>query len=176
MLGFIRRVTKPFNDYTVLCTLYKSLVRSGLEYCSSIWSPSQNYLILKVERVQKRVVKWLCFKKKILYDSSQYPSLCREFVLQPLESRRKVSDLRNFNKILCNKINCIELVSNITFNVPSRQLRRNRLFSNSHRINVRKNSFIPRVQTLSDQYDFIDVFENNAFYFKRNVEQIFYDI
>ena len=176
MLGFIRRVTKPFNDYTVLCTLYKSLVRSGLEYCSSIWSPSQNYLILKVERVQKRVVKWLCFKKKILYDSSQYPSLCREFGLQPLESRRKVSDLRNFNKILCNKINCIELVSNITFNVPSRQLRRNRLFSNSHRINVRKNSFIPRVQTLSDQYDFIDVFENNAFYFKRNVEQIFYDI
>ena len=102
MLGFIRRITKPFKDTTVLCTLYKSLVRSDLEYCSSIWSPSLNYLVLKLERVQKRVVKWLCFKKKIRYESSLYPSLRCEFGLQSLETRRKVTDLRNLNKILCN--------------------------------------------------------------------------
>ena len=70
MLGFVRRVTKPFKDCNVLCSLFKSLVRSGLEYCSSIWSPSQIYLISKLERVQKRVVKWLCYKKRINYESS----------------------------------------------------------------------------------------------------------
>ena len=59
MLGFVYRTTKEFKDNTVLLTLYKSLVRSRLEYCSSIWSPSQQYLIDKVERVQSRLVRWL---------------------------------------------------------------------------------------------------------------------
>ena len=174
MLGFVRRVTKPFKDSNVLCSLYKSLVRSGLEYCSSIWSPSQIYLISKIERVQKRVVKWLCYKKKIKYESSQYPAHCKTFGLQPLENRRTVSDFRNFNKILCNKFNCTELVGNVTFNAPSRLMRSNPTFSNHFRINLRKNSFIPRVQALSDHYTEINIFESNAFLFKRNLENYFY--
>ena len=174
MLGFIRRVTKPFKDCDVLCSLYKSLVRSGLEYCSSIWSPSQNYLILKIERVQKRVVKWLCYKKRTKYESSQYPALCRSFGMQPLESRRTVSDLRNLNKVLCNKINCSELVGCVTFNAPVRLMRNNPTFSHSFRINLRKNSFLPRAQALSDHYTEVNIFENNAFHFKRHVENLLY--
>ena len=70
MLGFVYRTTKSFKDNTVLLTLYKSLVRSRLEYCSSIWSPSQQYLIDKIERVQKRLVRWLCYRDGLDYDSS----------------------------------------------------------------------------------------------------------
>ena len=37
-----------------------------------------------------------------------------------------------------------------------------------------KNSFIPCVQALFDQYDFIDMFEDNTSYFRRNVKQVLF--
>ena len=40
MLGFIKRVTKSFKDLHVLKTLYNSYIRSRLDYCSQVWSPS----------------------------------------------------------------------------------------------------------------------------------------
>ena len=39
MLGFVRRVVKPFYNEKVLICLYRTHVRSSLEYCSSIFSP-----------------------------------------------------------------------------------------------------------------------------------------
>ena len=75
MLGFIRRHTKDFKDISVLAILYCSLVLSHLEYCSSIWSPSQTYLIENLERVQKRAVKWLAFKTLKNYQNIDCHSL-----------------------------------------------------------------------------------------------------
>ena len=42
MLGFIKRQCKDFNDDSIVKTLYISLVRPGLEYCSQVWNP--NYM------------------------------------------------------------------------------------------------------------------------------------
>jgi hypothetical protein len=53
LLGFIWRNTKDINNVTVFTTLFRSLVLSKVEYCSSVWSPSQANLINKIERVQK---------------------------------------------------------------------------------------------------------------------------
>jgi hypothetical protein len=39
MLGFIKRISKEFNDYYTLKILFVSLVRPNLEYASSVWSP-----------------------------------------------------------------------------------------------------------------------------------------
>ena len=39
MLGLIKRTCKGLNDLKTLRTLYCSLVRSNLEYCSVVWSP-----------------------------------------------------------------------------------------------------------------------------------------
>ena len=98
----------------------------------------------------------------------------KKFGLQPLESRRKVSDFRNLNKILCDKYNCTELVSCVTFNAPVRLMCSNLTFSNRFRIDLRKNSFIPRAQALSDHYTEIYIFKTNGFLFKRHVELAFY--
>ena len=89
-------------------------------------------------------------------------------------ARREVTDLRNFNKILTNNLNCSELVKNVFYHIPNRQLRRNRLFTPFSCLNLRKHSFFPCVQKTSDEYDFLDIFERNSLTFKRAAEAIFY--
>ena len=98
--------------YVLLC-----LIRSRLEYCSVIWSPSAKYLVEKIERVQKKYLKFMCFKFRTPYNVP-YSSLCNKFNFQPLYLRRNVCDLVTFNKILTNKFDCSPLVGAIDFNVP----------------------------------------------------------
>ena len=174
MLGFVYRTTKHFNDNSVMVSLYKSLVRSRLEYCSSIWSPSQEYLIAKLERVQKRLARWLCYRDKVNYRAVGYNAVCEKYNLQSLESRRNISDLCNLNKIYNNNVNSTYLVSQVTVYVPTRRLRRNRLFSAESRLNIRKNSFIPRVLSLANSYNEVDIFEYDKSVFKRKVVSIFH--
>ena len=174
MLGFVYRTCKAFDDVDVLISLYKSLVRTKLEYCCSIWSPTQEYLIKKVERVQKRLVRWAAFKKGWDYETSGYLALCESFKLQTLESRRTRTDLVNLNKIITAKINCTYLLSQIVFYVPvpqsrrrpSRSRRRDRLFSDDGRINIRKRSYFPRVLSFANNLNDIDFYEQNLLKFK----------
>ena len=131
----------------------------------------QDYLIKKVQRVQKRLVRWAAFKKGLDYETTGYLALCSTFKLQTLESRRIRSDLVNFNKIITSKINCTYLLSQITFNVPvpqlqrrpSRNRRRDRLFSDDGRINIRKRSYFPRILNFSNCHDNIDFYMSLTF-------------
>ena len=68
MLGFVKRIMKPFSDTKVLLTLYNSYIRSRLDYCSPVWSPNAQYLIDKVERVQRKFLKHLAFQNRMRYD------------------------------------------------------------------------------------------------------------
>ena len=52
MLGLIKRTCKGLDDPKTLHTLYCSLVRSNLEYCSVVWSPYSKRNTDKLERVQ----------------------------------------------------------------------------------------------------------------------------
>lgn len=56
-LGFIVRNTKSFTDTNSLRSLYASLVRPKLEYCSIVWSPFYQYKINSIENVQRRFLK-----------------------------------------------------------------------------------------------------------------------
>ena len=180
MLGFVYRTCKAFDDVDVLISLYKSLVRTKVEYCSSIWSPTQDYLIKKVERVQKRLVRWAAFKRGLDYESTDYIVLCDIFKLQTLESRRCRTDLVNFNKIITAKINCSYLLSQIVFYVPvpasrrrpSRSRRRDRLFSDDGRINIRKRSYFPRIMNFANSRSDIDFYEPNLLKFKTSLFSI----
>ena len=107
MLGFVRRVVKPFYDEKVLICLYRTHVSSTLEYCTSIFSPHQDYLCNKIESIQKRAVKWICFKSRTPYSSSNYLSLCEKFGLPPLSARREVTDLR---QLVSSNLNPLQMV------------------------------------------------------------------
>ena len=59
MLGFIRRSAFDIHDERVRKSLYTSLVRSNLAYCSQVWAPQPVNLILDMERIQRRVTKFI---------------------------------------------------------------------------------------------------------------------
>ena len=79
MLGFIRRNTKHIKDSGTIKVLYNSYVRARFEYCSPVWSPSTKLWTKKIERVQKRFVRFLCLKMEMNYDRDNYKALCDIF-------------------------------------------------------------------------------------------------
>ena len=93
MLGMIKRTcTNQCDQKTKI--LYKSLVRSQLEYASQVWSPYTKEKITALERVQRRATKF------ILKTDLSYPERLFKLKLLPLEYRREISDLCFFFKWL----------------------------------------------------------------------------
>jgi Reverse transcriptase (RNA-dependent DNA polymerase) len=102
MLGFICRVTKHFEDPRTLILLFNSLVRSGLEYNSTIWSPFYANHSLSIERVQKKLTRVLNFRFGISNES--YPERIRRYKMISLEDRRIISDEISLFKLINNQI------------------------------------------------------------------------
>ena len=153
---------KHCHDVQVLKVLYNAYIRSHLDYCSPVWSPTSKCMIDKVERVQKRFVKFLCFQSGITYNSSDYVTICEHFKLATLYHRRKVTDVVLCHKILHCKVNCAYLVSLIHFNLPTKRTRHTRVLTTAtkNRLVLRKNSFFPRsLAVISDMgsLDFFDI-------------------
>ena len=87
MLGMIKRTCTNEYDQKTLIILYKSLVRSQLEYASQVWSPFTKEKITALERVQRRATKF------ILKTDLCYPERLVKLRLIPLEYRREILDL-----------------------------------------------------------------------------------
>ena len=156
MFGFMKRVTRDFTDVKTLHVLYNSLVRSRLEYCSQIWNPSSAAAICKLERVQRKYINHVSYKSNVYYNRQSYESLCEHFNLKTLQSRRNISDLCFLNKIFHNNVNSPYLTGEVFLRVPQRILRNKPTFHVNCRILKRKDSFMPRVLTLANNFDLYD--------------------
>jgi ribonuclease P/MRP protein subunit RPP40 len=97
MLGIINRNFRQL-DKSSFILLYKSLVRSSLEYCQSIWSPSKISDIFKLEKVQKRATKMVAGCRHL-----SYAERLLFLQLPTLKFRRIRGDLIEVYKILSNK-------------------------------------------------------------------------
>ena len=89
LLGLIKRAFKGLCDVT-LKTLYCSLVRSQLEYCSVVWFPNTKKNIDKIELVQKRA------KKMILKSNSDYETRVKNLNLRSLQQRQMLCYFTRF--------------------------------------------------------------------------------
>jgi len=97
MLGIIKRNCK-YITIDSLVLLYKSMVRSHLGYCSSVWVPYRRGDIEALQKVQKRATKILPALKKL-----KYCDLLKACKLTSLHYRRLRRDMIETYKILTGK-------------------------------------------------------------------------
>ena len=97
MLGLIKRNFRYLDEYTFIL-LYKSLVRSQLEYASSVWSPYKKGLIDEIESMQRRATKLIPKLKNLTYIER-----LKFLKLSTLKYRRYRGDMIETYKILTNK-------------------------------------------------------------------------
>ena len=94
MLGLMHRTIR-FRNPQVLITLYKSLVRPHLEYCSVAWSPYYVKDKALLERVQHRFTRMFSELKEL-----PYMQRLEKLGLWSLEERRNRADLIEIFKMI----------------------------------------------------------------------------
>lgn len=154
MLGFIKRFCFNFHDPYTIKTLYVAYVRSILEYCSIVWSPSSITHEGRIESVQKQFLLYAL--RKLGWTSFPLPSYearCMLINIQTLKERREYSMVSFVNDIVSQRINSAVLLSKLNFYAPTRQLRNRNLFSiNHHRTNYAKFGPLNRMMSSYNQY------------------------
>ena len=120
----------------------------------------------------------LSFKKKVDYKNVGYHQRCELFKLQTLYARRNVCDLVYLHKVLHNQVNCSYIVGEISISAPERRQRHRSnkpIFAVKAKMCVRKDSFLPRVCKLANDYRDIDVFNfTSVLSFKRRARPYFF--
>lgn len=175
MYGFVMRSSSDFKRTSTYLYLYKSLVRSQLEYAVPIWNPLYNKYVEAIERVQKKFLRAMNYRCNKTYLS--YPQLLTRFNMTTLESRRKYLSATTLYKIVSNMFDCIDLVRCICYVVPrtvhKRQARAGRFFAvASCRTNAGLRVPIRRMADIyNDNFIEIDIFTCNEHQFKLAVLQ-----
>jgi hypothetical protein len=114
MLGFIKRISKEFNDCYTLKTLFVSLVRPNLVYASSVWSPHQACHSERIERIQHNFVRYALWMLHWIADPL-YDSRSALLGLESLEDRLTVTSALLIRDLLCDKTDSLHLRSKLRF-------------------------------------------------------------
>ena len=96
MLGFLRRNRRSCKEDTK-ANAYFTMVRSNLEYCSSVWNPHHKDQVHKVEMVQRKATR---FTTKRYRNTSSVSSMLDHLQWESLESRRSKIQLTLLYKVV----------------------------------------------------------------------------
>ena len=125
-LGLIFRMTRDFKNIHCLVTLYCSLVRSSLEYCSTVWIPHYNNAIHRIEKIQRRFVRYalrtLPWRQPMR--NTRYEDRCQLLQIDTLQLRRETARAMLVSDMLTSRVYCPAILRQINLNAPTRTLRR----------------------------------------------------
>jgi hypothetical protein len=156
-----------------MLALYFSIVRGVLEYGCQVWSPFYSVHCEKIESIQKRLLRILCFRNHYGRSVSGYDQRLAKFGLVSLQLRRKHFDLMYLYKIIHSYVDSPYLLSLININIRYR-IRAPNTFS----LPVYKNNtsyYNPIVRMCREYNDLVavnrdlDVFGSKMNYYKRSV-------
>lgn len=162
MLGFVKRNASEFSDTFALKSLFISLVRSVLEYCSTVWCPYVNVASERIERIQRKFTRYAIYKLNWSIETPAYNTRCLLIGLVSLEKRRKYFSIMFIRDLLTYHIKCPPLLHLIDLHSPSRVLRDQLLFYEQfHRTNYSRNEPLSRCIREANSICFeVDFFSN----------------
>ena len=111
-LGLLKRTIHFIRCQKQRRAFYLAIVRSQFEHCAQVWRPSSETQINKLERIQRRAVKWILSEEDHSYNDMEYLMRLRDLDLFPLRERFIISDLIVFFDIFRGQ-SCLELPSYI---------------------------------------------------------------
>ena len=120
---------KKFSRSAVL-TAYFTNVRSILEYCSVVWAEAAKSHLVRVDRVQHKLLIWL-----LAHTTSgqtnylSYDCLLSHFKLPSLAQRRVQCDVLFLRNIMRGKVDAQVLLESFPLHVPPRSTRTLTLFT-----------------------------------------------
>lgn len=175
MLGFIKRCTYDFKNTHAIKVLYYSLVRSKLEYCSTVWSPQYDIHIDRIEKVQNKFARYLAFKSGIPTRNASISLIKNSLNITPLERRRNHSDLKFLYKLLNGSTQCDEMLNKFVLDQTHQvlNLRSNILFHIPFcRTNYLSNSPLVRLSRSANRYSsLLDFFNVNLRNFNHSLHE-----
>lgn len=173
LLGFIKRSLSDFNNINCFKNVYCSLVRSVLEYSSSVWSPFYKCHIDNIERVQKKFLRFIAFKLKIPSQDIVYFEILKLLNIPTLENRREILDLFFLFKVVNGLIDSPQLLEKVDFRIPKRNTRCKDIFYlKCHNTNYCHNKPIQRLINTGNKAQ-IDFFSTSLSTFKKKVKIIY---
>ncbi len=100
MLGFLKRNLRKASEETK-SNAYFALVRSNLDYCSSVWSPHQLNQVHQVEMIQRRAARYVTNRFR---NTSSVSNMLDHLHWETLQSRRQKQQLVMLYKIIHNLV------------------------------------------------------------------------
>lgn len=166
-LGFIFRIAKDFTDPYCLKSLYCSLVRATLEYCSAVWHPYYRNGVERIESVQRRFIRYALRRLpwRDPFRLPSYQSRCQLIQLESLQTRRDVNRAMVVADLLSGRIDCPALLESINASAHSRTLRNNAML----RLPLRRTNYGQNSAMVGLQRVFNRVAEGFDFHLSRQV-------
>lgn len=171
LAGFVSRQTKFFKDPDISIIIFNCYVRSILEYCSPVWSPTYKVHIERLEKLQQRFLYHLSYSNNLGSKLDSYGSRLYHFKMSSLQKRRNSADLVFLHKLIHGYIDSPSLLAKIEFDIPrpSSRLINRKTFSLPHsRTNYGHHSCLYRICcSYNNICHDVDIFNPSVSSFKR---------